>query len=278
MKSSSIVSVIVPTKNSEATLKKCLESIKKQSYPSIEIIVVDNFSTDSTGLIAKKYADKFYTRGPERCTQRNIGVSKSSGKYVAIIDSDMYLSPSVIQESIDAINVKGVSGVVIPEKSIGIGFWAKCKSLERSFYIGVPYMEAARVFTKDTYNEVGGYDESMISGEDWDLSQRVAVLGSITSINAIIEHDEGKISLLKTVKKKYYYASHFKKYVNKTSNSQSTKKQTSILRRYALFFSKPSLIIKTPIIFIGMIFMKTNEFLFGGIGLIVSGIRAQDKE
>jgi glycosyltransferase involved in cell wall biosynthesis len=52
-----LVSVIVPTYRSSATLEDCLVSIRKQDYPAIELIVVDNHSADATVEIAKKYAD-----------------------------------------------------------------------------------------------------------------------------------------------------------------------------------------------------------------------------
>ncbi len=55
-----LVSVIIPTYNSSRTLEKCLESIKNQTYKNVEIIVVDNNSTDNTKEIAKKYTGKAY--------------------------------------------------------------------------------------------------------------------------------------------------------------------------------------------------------------------------
>ena len=105
-----LVSVIVPTKNSAATLDACLQSIKNQKFsdsprykkdsPSIphfikgglggisefskilELIIVDNFSTDSTLEIAKKLTDKVFSKGPERSAQRNFGVSHARGIYL----------------------------------------------------------------------------------------------------------------------------------------------------------------------------------------------------
>jgi probable beta-1,3-galactosyltransferase len=53
-----VVSVIIPTYKSSRTLEKCLESIKNQTYKNIEIIVVDNNSTDNTKEIAKKFTQK----------------------------------------------------------------------------------------------------------------------------------------------------------------------------------------------------------------------------
>lgn len=76
-----LVSVIVPTRNSEATVGRCLESIIKQNYSNVEIIVVDNYSDDRTRQIAEKYGAKIYLKGPERGAQVNFGVKKALGRY-----------------------------------------------------------------------------------------------------------------------------------------------------------------------------------------------------
>ena len=269
-----IVSIIVPTKNSSKTIGECLESIKNQTYPNIELIVVDNFSTDETQKIAKKYTDLVFSKGPERSPQRNFGVNRSNGKYVVIIDSDMNLSPNVIQECTEIMKKNSkIVGVVIPEESFGEGFWAQCKKLERSFYVGVSYMEAARFFKKSDYQKLGGYNESMVSGEDWDLSQRIENLGSIGHADSYIYHNEGRISLWKSVKKKFYYAEKFAKYKDLNKTTASTSKQTGIIGRYALFFSKPKILFKNPILGISMLFMKTCEFGFGAAGYLKAKIQ-----
>lgn len=263
-----LVSVIVPTKNSSATLEACLKSIKEQKYQYIEIIVVDNSSSDNTEEIAKKYTKHFYIKGPERSWQRNFAAKKATGMYVCIIDSDMILEPNVIQQCVQIIEAdKSVKGVVIPEESFGIGFWAKCKQLERSFYLNVPYMEAARFFYLNDFLQAGGYNVKMVSGEDWDLSQRIELLGGIKRTKAFIHHNEGHISLLKTIKKKLYYAKRFTSYTANSSN-EKVSKQKSIIGRYWLFLSHPLKLFSNPIIGIGMLLMKTCEFFFGGIGYI----------
>jgi len=273
MKSQPLVSVIVPTKNSSAVLEACLKSIANQTYKNIELIVVDNFSTDNTQDIAKKYTKHVYAKGPERSTQRNFGVAESSGQYVAIIDSDMELTENVIKSCVQTIiNNPELKAVIIPEESFGEGFWAQCKKLERSFYLNIPWIEAARFFYKNTYKETGGYDEKMISGEDWDLSQRVAELGPIGRINELIYHNEGRLSLIRTLKKKYYYAQQFSKYKNSTS-SKNIDSQISIVQRYRLFLSKPSKLFMRPLIGIGMLWMKTMEFFIGGMGYIAYIVR-----
>lgn len=266
-----IVSAIVPTKNSSSTLEKCLTSIKNQTYDNVEIIVVDNFSRDATPKIAKKYAKKFYSKGPERSPQRNYGVSKARGKYVAIIDSDMILSPNVILECVEAMKHNSkAAGIIIPEESFGEGFWAQCKKLERSFYIGIPYMEAARFFKKSDYQTIGGYNETMVSGEDWDLSQRIETLGALNRIESYIYHNEGRISLWQSVSKKFYYAQKFAQYKDVSHASPTVSQQTSILGRYQLFFSKPKKLLRHPLLSVGMLFLKTCEFGFGAAGYIKS--------
>lgn len=91
------VSVIITTKNEEEHIGNCLESIRKQDYlqEKIEIIVVDNNSTDRTKEIARTFTDKIFNYGPERSAQRNFGVRESKGKYILYLDADMVLSEDV---------------------------------------------------------------------------------------------------------------------------------------------------------------------------------------
>jgi glycosyltransferase involved in cell wall biosynthesis len=267
----SLVSVIIPTQNSSETLERCLDSIKKQTYKNLEIFVVDNNSIDQTKQIAKKYTNKVFNKGPERSIQRNFGVKKSRGKYVFIIDSDMELSETVAEDCVKNVQSNShIVAVIIPEESFGVGFWAECKKLERSFYVGVQWMEAARFFRKDIYQKTGGYDETMVSGEDWDLSQKIEREGEIGRIDNYIYHNEGKINIFKSIKKKFGYAKEFSNYVSKNKNCGQFRKQTGMCIRYKLFFSQPEKLFKNPVIGLGMLFMKTCEFGFGGVKIMLN--------
>jgi len=273
-----VVSVIVPTFNSSASLAACLQSIHDQSYENIELIVVDNNSRDNTKEIAQRYTQKVFNCGPERSAQRNFGVAKSVGMYVAIIDSDMELTGDVVKSCVMEIQRDpAIQGMVIPEESFGEGWWARCKKLERSFYVGVDWMEAARFFRKHAYERAGGYNENMVSGEDWDLSQRIGRLGKIGRIDDYIRHNEGKISLLKTIRKKYYYAQDFARYVNLNQGEKKLAKQTGIISRYGLFFSNPRRLFRDPFLGLGMLFMKTCEFGVGGAGYLIGKLGAHEK-
>ncbi len=84
-----LVSVIVPTYNSEKNIGLCLKSIINQSYKNIEILVVDRFSEDSTVEIAESYGAKVYQLDCERAKAKNFGLGKAMGRYVLLVDSDM---------------------------------------------------------------------------------------------------------------------------------------------------------------------------------------------
>lgn len=266
-----LVSVIVPTKNSAATLEACLESIKEQTYCPIELIVVDNHSSDATQEIAKQFTDKVFVKGPERSGQRNYGAARASGHYLLMIDSDMELNRKVVKACSDeALADPAVKGVIIPEESFGVGLWAQCKQLERSFYMGVPWIEAARFFNRVAYEAVDGYNETLVSGEDWDLSKRIEEIGNITRIGEVIRHNEGHVSLWRTLKKKYYYARHAKAYLVRNPEKSKLFSKIGPIERYKLFLSEPRKLLAHPFLSVAMLVMKTAEFASGGLGYVLS--------
>lgn len=269
-----LVSVVVPTKNSSPFLEACLQSVQNQHYKNIELLVIDNGSHDNTKEIARKYTDQVYDQGPERSAQRNFGAQKAHGEYIVFIDSDMELTRDVIRNCVELLEESAnYAGIVIPEQSFGKGFWAKCKKLEKSFYVGVPWMEAARFFRKSVFEAAGGYDENMVSGEDWDLSQRIAKIGPLTRVHDYIRHNEGRISLLQTMKKKAYYAGQFARYTAQNQNEPELKSQTGVWSRYKLFLSRPSKLLERPLVGTGMLFMKSCEFTSGGISYLLHKIK-----
>jgi len=262
-----LVSVIITTKNEEKNIKTCLVSIKNQTYQNIEIIVVDNNSIDSTKKLASEYTKYVYNKGPERSAQRNFGASKSKGKYLLFLDADMKASRKVVEECVKAIELRDVGGIIIPEESYGVGFWAKCKKLERSYYIDAGGIEAARFYKTSVFKESKGFDIGMVSGEDWDLSSRIRNVNKLDRIDSFIFHNEGELSLMNTVKKKYYYATKISVYLSKNQGKVKSDDQLSIISRYRLFLSNYKKIIEDPVLFTGMLFMKSCEFTAGFFGL-----------
>ncbi len=140
-----LVSVIIPTKNSERTIRPCLESVCAQTYRNFEIVVVDNFSSDATVQIAKEYADLVLLAGPERTSQVKLGAANSKGDFIYKIDSDFVLEPSVLEKAVRVALDERAVGVVIPNLSYPkISFWSEVRFIERLSYVGSKQIEAAR--------------------------------------------------------------------------------------------------------------------------------------
>jgi glycosyltransferase involved in cell wall biosynthesis len=259
-----LVSVIIPTKNSEETIGKCLESIKNQTYYNIEVIVVDGFSKDGTKKIAESHSLNVIQSNAARSKARNIGAGKARGRLVLFVDSDMELESSVVNECVMKIK-EGYDGIIIPEVSVGEGFWARCKALEKVCYIGDDTIEAARFFKKHVFDRVGGYDLELEAGEDWDLSHRVKRAGyNIRRATAFIKHNEGKLSLQKTILKKYRYGKTLRSY--RTKNPEEAKQQSMLIR--PAFLRNWRALTRDPSLTLGMFLMKACEFFAIGVGAL----------
>lgn len=201
------VTVVVPTRRAGRTLAACLRSLRSQTHVLTEIVVVDNHSDDETCEIARAYADHVEIRGPERSAQRNAGARLGSGDVLVFVDADMVLEPGVVAQVVQALNDSSVAGVVIPERSFGVGVWARAKALEKLIVEGDPAVEGLRAVRRGDFEAVGGYDERLDAFEDWDFSDRVVAAhgGRVARTNACIWHDEGHLRLRDTYRKKRYY-------------------------------------------------------------------------
>ena len=97
-----LVSVIVPVYNVENYLKECLDSLINQSYNNIEVIIIDDGSTDNSSNILKEYTQDFvkvYTQeNAGQSAARNFGIDKATGKYLLFVDSDDYILKETIEE------------------------------------------------------------------------------------------------------------------------------------------------------------------------------------
>lgn len=264
-----LVSVIITTKNEQKSLGRLIESVNSQTYPKIEIVVVDNYSTDKTKEIAKKFNVSFYQYGPERSAQRNFGAKKSKGDYLFFLDADMELTPKVIEDCVNVVINEKVDGVVVPEESRWTNFWGKVKAFERSFYNekGDPITDAARLFKSEIFLKVGGYDETITGPEDWDLPDRVREAGfQIGRSNETIYHHEQEISPKKLFKKKFYYGLNAHKYLTKHKIGVFSPKTIYFLR--PLFYKNWFKLIKHPVLSAAMIYMLSIELLGGGLGYL----------
>jgi len=264
-----LVSITITTKNEEKNIKRCLESVKKQVYKNIEIIVVDNNSKDETKKIARQYTNNVYNKGPERSAQRNFGMlEKSGGKYLMFLDADMTISRLLIEKAVEKLENEKVDALYIAEKIIGNTFWAKTRNFERSFYNATP-IDCVRVIRAVVFEKINGFDENLTGPEDWDLDKRIKKIAKSSLLNdekAIIYHHENDFNLSDYLAKKKYYAKKFDKYIKKWGRAdKDIKKQFSpTWRGFGVFVEsgKWKQLIKNPLLTLGFLFLR------GLVGLI----------
>lgn len=102
-KNETLISVIVPVYNVEEYLPQCVESIMSQTYRNIEILLIDDGSTDASGVLCDKYAERdsrirvYHKENGGLSDARNYGTEMASGIYAAFIDSDDYVSDDYIE-------------------------------------------------------------------------------------------------------------------------------------------------------------------------------------
>lgn len=219
MKTYPSVSVIIPTKNEEENIVRCVKSVQKQDYKGkLEIILVDNYSTDKTVERAKPYVTKVIIKGPERSPQRNSGARAAHGQWLFFLDADMELSRDVIKECVELAQGKVATPIIaVSEESIGYTFWGKALALERNCYKNATWLHAARFFPRSSFLKLGGYDEHLVAGEDWDLTQRFRLKGFplFVTKQARLFHYERKGTLRELFKKEYYYIQNIDHYAKK---------------------------------------------------------------
>ena len=178
------------------------------------------YPLDITTEIASKFNAKIYLAAGERAAAKNFGISKSTGDFLFFIDSDMILQPAVISECISICSYDcKVSGVIIPERSIGSSFWVRVRDFERSLYRGSK-IESARFFRKSFVVEVGGFDEDIMFYEESTLHQKLEMRGLTVKkrTDSLILHDEEEFDLTKWLSKKQYYSTNAALYRSKYRN------------------------------------------------------------
>ncbi|HXW12317.1 MAG TPA: glycosyltransferase family A protein [Nitrososphaeraceae archaeon] len=257
-----LVSIVIPTKDSGRTLQRCLDSIMTQTYQHFEILIVDKRSTDDTISIAGQFKVRIFSLDVERTTAKNFATRKANGTYVLFLDSDMLLEPTVIEQCVNAIQAADVGGIVIPEKSAGLGFWIKVRDFERSFYYGTK-IESARFFRTNQVIEVGGFDEMVIMYEESTLPQRIEKIGLKTAVrvSSFIIHDEGNFKLKSWLRKKRYYSQTARIYAQRYKSY--SQQQLDLGRRTGIYIRNKNWItlMRHPILTTGLVILKSLEFL-----------------
>jgi glycosyltransferase involved in cell wall biosynthesis len=171
----SLVSVIIPCYNAQKWLEEAIDCCLQQTYPNIEIIVIDDGSTDNSSEIIKSYADKIVTyKMPHRSgnVARNKGIDLSSGKYIQFLDADDYIYPQKIARQVSFLEANEadivygdwrhkyhlpngesfLGKVEIPGEQVDI-----LESLISNWWVAL----ASLMYSRKIVLKVGGWDENL---------------------------------------------------------------------------------------------------------------------
>ena len=197
--SNPLVSIIIPTFNSEQYIADALESVFVQTYRPIEVIVVDDGSTDKTQLVLKTFKnsiDYYYQGNKGPSASRNTGIKVAKGKYIAFLDSDDLWIKSKLEQQIEMMegypdvgllsgDMQRFSGKQVNVSSMFNKYGFDRKFFEDEFYVKDAYR---KIYTQGNYiptgtvmlrknclEKVGYFDENFRHSEDLDLWLRVSL-------------------------------------------------------------------------------------------------------
>jgi len=183
------VSIIIPTHNRSQLLRVAVESALAQTYPNLEIIVVDDGSTDNTARMMGHYAGRvLYIRQANQdvAAARNTGIRAASGEYLTFLDDDDFILPTKLERQVQLLDARPEIGLVhcgyyhtdeagnpidrvtfLPEGDV-------LKELVCGNFIWV----GAPLIRRECFDQTGVFDDEIPAvGADWDMWLRIAQAG-----------------------------------------------------------------------------------------------------
>lgn len=268
-----LVSVVVPTKDSEQFLSRCLTSIGEQTYSPIEVVVVDNHSTDRTRDIARAFGAHVVLAGPERSAQVNAGAAIANGDYIYRVDSDFVLAPDVVEECVGLAGA-GYDAVVVHNTPASVGWISAIRKFEVDSYKFSLDHSAARFIRRTTFIACGGYAEDITAGEDYDFQNRLNRVGArLAFARSEAIHLGEPTSLLTLCRQFYKYGADFPHYY----------KQNQARARVQLRFLRPEVLrrwrelIRRPLLAAGLCCYQSTKYMVGGAGYLVATAQAKGR-
>lgn len=219
------VSIIVPVYNVEEYLKRCIQSIMQQTYSNLEILLIDDGSTDHSGAMCNEYANRdkrirvIHKENGGLSDARNTGIEASTGEYLLFIDSDDYVDIHLVQSLLERLYydntdmvVCGIEKVDVEEHIITEPAWTlKDQTLSRKEYwqefyknSTVPYVVAwNKLYKKQLFKQIR-YPRGKIHEDEFVIHKILAECNSISVVG----------------KKLYYYVQRQNSIMNRGYDSR----------------------------------------------------------
>jgi glycosyltransferase involved in cell wall biosynthesis len=189
-----LVSVIIPTHNRKKYIAKAINSVLSQTFKALEIIIVDDGSTDGTDKaifeLIKNSQNIIVIKNKINLgivSSLNRGIRVARGKYIARLDDDdVWCDDKKIEKQVDFLEknqeycIVGGGVIKIDQNGKEIVRYLMPKEdgdIRKTILINNAFAHTAVIFRKDIFKEVGGYDEQFIFIEDWDLWLKIGELG-----------------------------------------------------------------------------------------------------
>ena len=197
------VSVIIPNFNYARYLDEAIESVLCQSYQNIELIVVNNGSTDDSLKVLEKYADTIRIVNQSNLGQsgaRNSGLNNATGDFIAFLDADDFWMPTKLEKQLSLINdsTQLVYCGILPfdeRKPRELeAILPKYKGQCMKYFMDLPAAsvvlsgESTALFSRNLLNSVGVFNRSLNSAAGWDFFRRCSRITEFDYINEALVH------------------------------------------------------------------------------------------
>jgi glycosyltransferase involved in cell wall biosynthesis len=179
------VSVVIPAYNATRTLPATFASIEAQTVQPLEIVVVDDGSSDATVDVASQLGARVVRQANAgHAAARNTGVGAAEGRYVAFVDADDLWLPEKLERQLDEIGrnpgIRALqTGAARVNDELRLLWSESCRRpqdqlWETLCFQNLPALMSTLMIERDFFNEIGGFDPSLIILQDWDLAIRLA--------------------------------------------------------------------------------------------------------
>ncbi|RXR19085.1 glycosyltransferase [Flavobacterium amnicola] len=177
-----LVSIIIPSFNNAETIIETLQSIEKQSYQNIEVIIVDDGSSDDLKSIVSEYQNSspltisyHFQDNAGPSVARNKGAQLARGTFLLFLDADDLIHENYVQKAVKVLNENPAINIVYADAEFfgaEIGKWELSEYNLQDFlkYNSIPIFA---VIKKDVFHAVGNFDEQLTFTEDWELWIRI---------------------------------------------------------------------------------------------------------